>query len=294
MAIIGIAIIPKSISLELEASPSLNIIVVVLTTVEIAEFDILTVAKIVSNIPGDDGDDVDDNNVDDDNVDDDDVDDDDVDDDDVDDDDVDDDDVDVDDDDVDDDVDNDVAVVVVAVAATVAVVRELVGLVIIPVADKIMGGVVLAVDDEEIVVFLPGFVTRTVEDTLMVGALAMGDEVIVTKLSVGLVSLTTGGKVLENNVLVATGDEMTSIELPMEIVSLIIADEEIGGDVITDESVVVVLVVVISEVLMTVVGVGVLIIVVVETAVVVGVTIIQRKLVNFINQLLATTCLLKL
>ena len=107
----------------------------------------------------------------------------------------------------------------------------------------------------------------------MAGVLATGDEVIVAKLSVGLVSLTTGDEVLENIVLIATGDEMTSIELPMEIVSLTIMDGEIGGDVITRESVVV-----ISKVLMTVVGDGVLIIVVVETAVVVGVTITQRKL----------------
>ena len=97
---------------------------------------------------------------------------------------------------------------------------------------------------------------------------------MVTKLSVEIVSLTTGDGVLENNVLVAIGNEKTSTELPMEIVSLIIADGEMGGEVTTTEPAVA-LVVVISKVLMIVVGDGVLTIVVVGTAVVVGVTITQ-------------------
>ena len=108
----------------------------------------------------------------------------------------------------------------------------------------------------------------------MVSVLATGDE---KKPSVGVPALTIGDGVLEINVLVTTSDEMTSVELPIETVSLTIADGEMGGNVVAIESAVILLLVNMSNVLITVVRDEMLItaLAVVKTALVIDVTTIQ-------------------
>ena len=119
----------------------------------------------------------------------------------------------------------------------------------------------------------------------MVSVLATGDE---KKPSVGVPALTIGDGVLETNVLVTTGDEMTSVELPIETVSLTIADGEMGGNVVAIESAVILLLVVMSNVL---IGDKVLItaLAVVETASVIDVTTIQSTKLVIIAYMLIKT-----
>ena len=105
----------------------------------------------------------------------------------------------------------------------------------------------------------------------------------------GVPALTIGDGVLEINVLVTTGDEMTSVELPIETVSLTIADGEMGGNVVAIESAVVLVLVVMSNVL---IGdkVVITVLAVVETASVIDVTTIQStKLVIIAYMLIIKT-----